>query len=252
MFLPVILLLLIACVRTVSNKNEIRRLRENWRIFPSNALNANGTEISLPEFKIEDWYKTDLPKTVLAALVENGVYEDIYYDDNLESIPKIIFESSWWYRNEFIVNDINDESYSRLVFEGINYRADIWLNGKKVSDKNDVYGGFRIFEVDVSEYLKVGKNTLAIEVFPPQPAEPTIGFVDWNPAPPDKNMGVWRDVTLKINGKISVNDSFVKTKVNKETLKEAELEVQTKLKNHTSSEISGNLVVEIEDITKNH
>ena len=91
------------------------------------------------------------------------------------------------------------------VFEGINYSADIWLNGRQIGSREDVLGAFRMFELDVSSHLVSGANTLAILVYPPRPGDPTIGFVDWNPPPPDRNMGLWRGVRLRLNGGVGLS-----------------------------------------------
>ena len=84
-------------------------------------------------------------------------------------------------------------------------------------------------------------NVLAVEVFPPRPGDPTIGFVDWNPAPPDKNMGIWREVRVKSTGDVSINFPFVITKLDLETLKEADLTVSAELQNNSPNKVSGTL-----------
>ena len=77
------------------------------------------------------------------------------------------------------------EIHVQTRVDGINYRANVWLDGKKVADASEAYGAFRRFEFDVTAVImRGGMNVLAVEVFPPLPGDPTIGFADWNPAPP--------------------------------------------------------------------
>ena len=93
--------------------------------------------------------------------------------------------------------------------EGINYKADLWLNGRKLPGMIVLKGLFGIFTFDVTKNIVTGKNVIAIEIFPPKPRDFTIGFVDWNPSPPDHSMGLWRGVKLKKTGTVSLDDVFI-------------------------------------------
>jgi exo-1,4-beta-D-glucosaminidase len=221
-------------------------LKDNWYIRPSSECKETGETISTPAFNARGWVKTPVPSTVLAALVKNNIYKDIYFAGNLEKIPGEQFQQSWWYRKEFNLEGVPSFSAARLVFEGINYRADIWLNGRKIASSREIIGSFRIFDLDVTNFIYPGRNVLAVEVFPPKPGDFTIGFVDWNPAPPDKNMGLWRGVKLRLSGPVSLNHPFVQGKVNLETLKQASLTITAQLTNHSKRRVSGVVTGEIE------
>ena len=97
------------------------------------------------------------------------------------------------------------------MFEGINYRAAVWLNGKPVAFAHELVGAYRIFELDVTPMVRPGQNVLAVEVHPPRPGDYTVGFVDWSPRPPDENMGLFRPVELRTTGPVSLEDPFVET-----------------------------------------
>src|SRR5258708_21247000 len=98
--------------------------------------------------------------SVLAAVVDAGVYRDPYKGDNLKRIPEDDFARSWWYRCEFDLTGGGERTL--LGFDGINYRANIWLNGKLVAAETDVRGTFRSYRFDVSELARTGaKNALA-------------------------------------------------------------------------------------------
>jgi len=100
-------------------------LNKDWILFSSEKTNAEGSIISTSDFKLNDFYKTDIPKTVLAALVENGVYRNPYFGKNLLSIPEEQFHKPWWYRKEFNIDQIGKNDNYQLTLEGINYKAEL-------------------------------------------------------------------------------------------------------------------------------
>ena len=58
----------------------------------------------------------------------------------------------------------------------------------------DVAGAWRTYEFNITDAALPGKtNVLAVQVFSPTDTDLAITFVDWNPAPPDKNMGLFRE-----------------------------------------------------------
>ena len=223
-------------------------LKNDWHIQSSLQTTASGEEISIPGFDIAAWYPTDVPKTVLAALTENGVYENPYFGLNLKKIDAAPFKKSWWYRKEFELPAGQAKQQALLLFDGINYSANIWLNGKQIGSANDVTGPYRRFEFNISENVGCGKNVLAVQVVPPRPGDFTTGFVDWNPPPPDRNMGIFRGVKIRCNNGVSVANSYIAAKVNTDTLQQASLTITTELTNHLDQAVSGVLRGKIDDI----
>jgi exo-1,4-beta-D-glucosaminidase len=217
-------------------------LSKDWILFSSENLDVSNLQIVQPNYKPPKYYKTDIPKTVLATLVENDIYKNIYFDNNLEKISTKQFNVPWWYKKVFNVDENLQEKNYRLKFNGINYKANIWVNGKQIADSNKVEGAYGIFEFDITKLIVNGKNTIAVEIIPPKKGDLTIGFVDWNPTAPDNNMGLWRNVELKVTGKISISDTYVKSKIDLETLKEASLTIETILKNYSSERVSCKIV----------
>jgi exo-1,4-beta-D-glucosaminidase len=217
-------------------------LGDLWYIQSSAKVKGTGEEISRPGFKVENWYPAVVPSTVLGTLVQNNVYSDIFFGRNLEKVPAEPFAVSWWYRKEFTVPISRGAAVTRLEFDGINYRANIWLNGKRVADASTVFGAYRRFSVDVTADVKsTEKNVLAVEVIPPKKGEPTVGWVDWNPAPPDNAMGLFREVRVRTTGPVSIENPFVRTKLDLPGYKEARLTVSAELVNHGDRDITGAL-----------
>ena len=94
--------------------------------------------VSQAGFDASHWYTAQhMPATVLQILQENGVYKNLYYGMNLAT-PGDLWKQDWWYRTTFTAPAGRDV-YS-LIFKGINYRADIWLNGHKVANRATVVG----------------------------------------------------------------------------------------------------------------
>jgi exo-1,4-beta-D-glucosaminidase len=191
-------------------------LERGWRIqaaaTPSGDNSApDGGTISSKEFKTDGWYPANVPTTVLGALVDDGVYTNIFLGTNFARIPRGPFTNAWWFRDEFIVSRKNVSENADLIFEGINYRANVWLNGERIGATNQILGAYRIFNLDVTGKLRAGKNRLAVEVFPPQPGDFTMGFVDWNPWPPDRGMGLFRPVKLHLYEGVALENVFVKS-----------------------------------------
>jgi exo-1,4-beta-D-glucosaminidase len=228
-----------------------KQLSKNWKIQNETEIEKTGEEISTADFNSTKWFQTIVPSTVMGTLVGNGVIKDPFFGDNLKKIDTNQFKNPWWYRTEFELSADEAEHHVILDFDGINYRADIWLNGKKIAGGDVVFGAFRRFSFDISEAVQAGKNILAVKVFPPIPGNFSIGFVDWNPTPPDLNMGIFRPVTLRFHKGMAIENPFVQTNVNLKSLKEAALTVSAEVVNYTENQIMGTLIGEIESIKIN-
>jgi len=185
---------------------------------------------------------------VLGALVQAGVYKDLYVGMNMKQVPEEQFRKPWWYRTEFVLTREQASSTVLIGFEGINYRADIWLNGKKIAAKDEVSGAFRRFRFDISGYVQTGANVLALEVTPPGPGDFSTGFVDWNIDPPDRNMGIFREVILYVNKGVSLENPFVDTQFNTDDPSWASLTVTVDLVNHTGRQTEGVLKAVIDSV----
>jgi exo-1,4-beta-D-glucosaminidase len=241
-------------------------LRQNWFIQSSDNLHSDGAAISTVGFSSKDWYPATLPSTVLNALVEDKVYPDPYVGMNLRSIPGTtypIFEDfsnlmmppaspfrhSWWYRTEFNIPSQYKGKTLSLGFDGINYKANVWMNGVRIASSDQLAGTWRVFQFDITAAAKPGEmNSLAVEVFPPQPRDLAITLVDWAPMPPDKEMGIWRDVHITATGPITLGYPAVLTKLKLPSANEAQLTVRAELRNTTERPVEGVLKGHIENI----
>lgn len=216
-----------------------QELQYHWQIQSSDKVTAKDEHISTSQFHPENWYAAKVPNSTLGSLVDAGVFKNIFYNRNLEKIPDSLFNAPWWYRRVFDVEKINPGETYRLRFNGVSYRADVWLNGKKVASADTVKGSFRQFIFDVTPFIKKGENVLALKVTKPQDAELNIGFVDWNPEPADNHMGIWRDVHLLQSGPVAIEKPFVITDVDTATLDHAKITLRMALQNFSDKKIDG-------------
>ncbi len=221
-----------------TNKTQLK----NWKIQNSTLTGTDGKAISANDHNDKTWINTNVPSTIFNALVQNGTYKEIYKGKNLEKISNEPFKTSWWYRTSFDIKNL-DQIYL-LEFEGINYSANIWLNGKQIASKLKVINPFRQFKYQINKYILKGENTLAIEIFPPKSGDFTIGFVDWNPAPPDDNMGIYRNVNLITNRGVGIENPYIESNFKNNNFEEVDLIFSTNLKSY-SKDITGVLQIEL-------
>ncbi len=240
LILPLLTLLFLSCSQTEFSSNPEIKLNDGWQIASSETVAESGDAISMQQFNTDSWYNIQLPATVLAGLRQNGLYPDIYYSNNIDTISTAPFLKNWWYVKDFEIEDWNENEFYTITFEGLNYRANVWLNGELIADLNQLEGPFRVFNLDITEHA-AAKNRLAVEVIPAEPTSLTIGFVDWNPAAPDNGLGLWRGVLMNRSGKVSIENVAIYSDLDLEKYATADLSIDVELKNRSAEAVSGKL-----------
>jgi exo-1,4-beta-D-glucosaminidase len=238
-------------------------LHKDWQIQSSCTVKESGAQISKPGFDAKGWHHSDIPATVVGALVADKTYPDPNYGTNLKSFPGMDYSSktffanqdmpkgspfrcAWWFRAEFTAPPELEQKTTWLDFLGINYRANVWLNGQKIADAKDVAGTFATFEFNVSKVLRPGKaNALAVEISAPGKNDLGMSWVDWNPTPPDKNLGIWKEVFLRSSGDVALRNPFVSAKLDRD-YKNAVLTIRADLRNASDHEVKGVFRAEME------
>jgi exo-1,4-beta-D-glucosaminidase len=239
-------------------------LAEGWTLQSSSKVEQTGEVVSTPRSQPKGWYEVTVPTTVVAALVKHKVLPDPFFGMNLRQFPGMgypigenfsnlpmpadsPYAVSWWYRKTFSLPATDRGKIIWLNFRGINYRANIWLNGKRIAKSDNVAGAWRTYEFNVTDVAKPGaENVLAVEVSPPTENDLAITFVDWNPAPPDKNMGLWREVYISTSGPVAVRYPAVVSHLDAKG--DAHLLVTAQLKNGAQQTVKGTLKGAIEKI----
>jgi len=211
-------------------------------------------EISTGKVSTDDWMPAVVPGTVLNSLVYNNVYPEPYYGLNNKITSDLIPDISntgnefytYWFRTEFDLDEKEHKGKKTwLQIDGINYRAEIWLNG---SMTGNIAGMFYQDVIDISNHIRFDKeNILAIKVCPvDNPGGPhkgsskswgaagefknggngTIGFnvtqlmtVGWDftflDGIRDRNTGIWKDISIFTTGRMKLSHPFVKSELTK-------------------------------------
>jgi len=238
-------------------------LHAGWAIQSSAKVAAAGAEVSQPGYAAAGWIPASVPSTVFNALVGNHLEPDPDYGMNLRQAAGVSYKIGanfsheeiaadspyavpWWFRTEFQLPTGFAGKTVWLDFKGINYRADIWLNGHPLARSEEAQGTFRRFEYDVTAEVRAGANALAVEVYAPRVEDLAITFVDWNPMPPDKDMGLWGKVELRASGPVAIRHPWVRTKLPLPSLASAALTVAATLVNASDREQRGTLRGRIE------
>ena len=231
-------------------------LAPGWRMRSSAAISDRGDAISRPDFKADGWYAVDLPATVIAGLIQNGVYADPFTGRNLDMVTADAedFSVPWWFRREVKLPPIHPEGRVWLNLQGLNYRANVWLNGQQIAEASEIAGAFRRYELDVTDWVRPdARNALAFEIFgPDRPnrfgGDLAIDFVDWSPHPPDLNMGFLDGVFLATSGAAVVRSPLVTTELDASG-SEARLTVTAEVKNALNQPIHAQLKGMIGDVS---
>jgi exo-1,4-beta-D-glucosaminidase len=228
-------------------------LDTGWAIQSSAGVKLQGDAISRPGFPSQGWHTATVPGTIVGALVESGRYPDPYTAMHLRAIPGTTYpigeqfallpmpsdspyNVSWWYRREFGLPAATRDRTIWLNLNGINYRANIWVNGVRIATRDGVAGAFRRYEFDITRVARPGAtNALAVEVFAPAPRDLAITWVDWNPTPPDKNMGLWGDAYVRDSGAAALRHAHVITRLDVPSLDVAHLTVTAEVWNATAA-----------------
>lgn len=241
-------------------------LNQSWQLQDIAKVTQTGGVLSQPGYKPSGWYKATVPGTVLTSLVNDGVYPEPLYGENNrpDKIPESLCRTSYWYRTTFTVPRSYNNRHVWLNFHGINYQAEVWVNGH---DVGSIKGAFTRGIFDITPDVTPGQSAvLAVHVSPqPHPGDPqeqtqaagvgknggitaldgptflcTIGW-DWIPGIRDRDTGLWQNVTLSATGPVIVQDPYVTSDLPLPRTDSADLTVQTTLRNVTNQPQTGTL-----------
>ncbi|WP_330341706.1 glycoside hydrolase family 2 protein [Streptomyces sp. NBC_00557] len=196
--------------------------------------------VSSPGYPAKGWYPAGPRSTVLAALLADGVYADPFFSTNQQKIPRADFQVPWWYRSDFTVEDTARRTY--LDLSGVISAADVYVNGHRAATAAEVTGAYTRHELDVTSLVRPGANTVALRVRPNDPdADLTMGWIDWLQPPPDRNMGIVRDVLVRRGGPVALRDAHVITKLAVPSLASADLTVKARARNETGTPVTAEI-----------
>ena len=271
---------LVAVVTMPAHATDGKQLLTHWRLKSSTQVTPLGNVLSLPTYQTHDWYQATVPTSVLGALVKAGVYPDPHFDLNDLKIPDASdnlnkrlglskysyikgvanpFKDPYWFRTTFLVPAHQKGRRTWLNFDGINYRADVWVNGKQVADHKNMAGMFLRFKYDITPFVVVGKeNAVAVKIYQvdnvgtPSPGylfqpfgqargqgqeifrDVTLKFMagwDCSPVVRDRNMGIYQNVYLTYTDDVKIEHPYIVTNLQLPDTTNAYLTVSAELCN---------------------
>ena len=245
-----------------------------WQLQDATKVSDGGAVIATEKYKPQGWRAATVPGTVLTSLVNDGVYPEPMYGENNrpDKIPDSLSRTPFWYRTVVKVPKEYKDRQVWLNFEGINFSAQVWVNGQQVGTMK---GAFARGIFDVTPMVKAGKKmALAVLVSPqPHPGTPhehtirdgvgknggitaidgptflsTIGW-DWLPAIRDRDSGIWQKVFLSASGPVVIKDPLVTTDLPLPKTDAADVAVQARVENVTDAPQKGVLKGSFGDVT---
>jgi Glycosyl hydrolases family 2, sugar binding domain/Glycosyl hydrolases family 2 len=263
------------------------KLSGAWQMQTSALESADGTQLSRPGSVVRGWSSVQVPTTVLNALVKQGVYPDPRFGLNAYQLPDSSDEFNqkfdlakyshlpdkrnpwrdpWWFRRDFTLPRLSPGRHVWLHFDSINYRAEVWLNGQKVADREQMVSMNQRFAFDVSSMVVAGTNCLAVKVWrvdhvgspgpqlvplgnlrfqdqvtegPMDYAVQLAGGYDCFPSIPDRYLGILQDVSVEFSGPVTIRDPFVVTELPLPETNRATLKISANLCNGGREAIRG-------------
>ena len=233
----------------------------DWKLQRASLVKNTGAELSAPGFQGDDWMIATVPATTLTSYVNNDAVPEPNYGDNNVMISDSYFYDDFWYRDVFAAPVSYNGKRVYLNFDGINWKAEVYLNGHSVGR---IDGAFIRGKFDVTSLMVKGdKNVLAVRVIknetPGFPTEqnrnstdanggelggdnPTfhasIGW-DWIPTIRGRNTGIWNNVYLSTSGPVTIEDPLITTKLPLSDTSSADVTMSVTLNNHTGKDVKG-------------
>ena len=232
------------------------RLR-NWEFVSSQNINLTPEQISKGEHS-ESFNKA--PEDVFVCTAMGGLSghtNKYFYEQELRNVNTTQFDVDWYFRSNFELDISNSENKLIIMhINGINYKSDVYLDGKLVSTKENITGTFIKYSLDITEFLNktIKKHYIAFKISRPHnkwnvsnenETDLAISFVDWNPEAPDSNMGIWQPVDIEIFEKkhLTVSSAFINTVIVEE--KTMNLEIVLHIKNLEERRVNDTFSVQL-------
>lgn len=239
-------------------------LRDNWKVKSALEVEETGEELTYHIINTDDWAPTTIPCTALSALVRNGLYPNPLSTTNTMRIPdasdsfntaknliqyshikgKNPWKEKYWFRTQFVKPIYAKGKKTFLHLNGLNYKAELWINGELVADTSKLIGMGCDYTFKISKYDK-GKNIMAIAIYPPdhinQPFTPQEEDSEGNQTAiaPDRNMGIIGDVYLTFADKIEIQDLYVTSDLQVPDTSKADVSLNATILNISPLEVTG-------------
>lgn len=221
-----------------SHKDNSQLIRDlsgpQWRM--KMMLPGEGVKKGLHNLPPEDietlvWNNAEVPGDVYTDLWKAGAIEDPYFGRNGVK-AQWVGQYEWWYSLQFNVTEPIDNQVVDIVFEGVDYACEVWLNGHYLGKHEGV---FSKFSFNVNNALRIADthlescNMLMVKLDPPPVVNALVAgkktpwFGDyWRDVIP---FGIWRPVKMVSTGKVRFNDVYAGTELKKDGSADVNLEL---------------------------
>ncbi len=224
--------------------DEAYYIDEGWQLARVPDVSQNGATVSQNSYNSSSWVKAVVPGTVLTSYYEAGLIDNPDYDDNIAKLDEAYYNVDYWYRSTFTSPALPEGKRVWLNFDGINWKADIYLNGTLLGHLN---GAFIRGMYDVTDYLKEGENSLAVYLYwcngevADMPSFLCTKSWDFMPAIPGRDVGVYKDVYLTVSDNVTLQDAYVETDLPLPDTSSAKATVSTFVQNNSNTSVTGTL-----------
>ena len=173
-------LLATVCVGSVAHSKEWQmqplQIHTKWAasVDPTHAL----PEYPRPQLVRESWqnlnglwnYAITAKDAQVPQTFDGDILVPYPIESALSGVKKALLpDQLLWYRRSFTVKPRATGERTLLHFGAVDYQATVFLNDRKVGEHT---GGYQNFELDVTDAVKSGANTLVVRVFDPTDAGP--------------------------------------------------------------------------------
>jgi exo-1,4-beta-D-glucosaminidase len=221
-----------------------------WYMLSSQNVTSSLDSLSITGVDTSTWYRVEARGSVFAGLLNNNVYNDsfLFFSDNLETaVDYSEFEIPWLFREEFSLSPQAGQHYF-LQTHGITSRADIYLNGVQIATNETQVGAYGGRRYEITDALSEGSNAILIVAYPTNYLRDfAMGYVDWNPYPPDNGTGVWRYVELVQSDQVSLSPPRIKTDFEYTWKTSVLVTVRTDVTNNGNQPVNATITATIQD-----
>ncbi|MDD6483617.1 MAG: glycoside hydrolase family 2 TIM barrel-domain containing protein, partial [Clostridiales bacterium] len=186
-------------------RNEYPRpqlVREDW-------MNLNGEW----QFEIDNSKCGEEKKFFERDALDGRIIVPFCPESELSGVNNKDFMECVWYRKEFEVPAEQKDKNILLHFGAVDYHAKVYVNGQAVGEHK---GGYVSFGFDITQYIKEGKNVIALCAYDDvrghkQPGGKQCSMLLSQGCSYTRTTGIWQTVWLEFVDKCYVDNVYITT-----------------------------------------
>ena len=188
-----------------------------------------------------NWNQASVPGDVYTDLQRAGEVDDLLMGRNMHK-ARWAMEYEYWYVCKFNVTEAMRDKFIELVFEGVDYSFEAWLNGQYLGKHEGMYApcSFDITQVARHEQWFEGCNILMIKLDPPPRNYRRVGgrkfCFSGDYMPGLVPFGIWQPVKVRASGPLRIESSRIESRIDGEG---ATVNVAVELNNLTGEHHGG-------------